>query len=112
MKQGEIWLASLLETVGREQSGLRPVVIMADTPANVCVVLPLTSNLKALKFPHTIQLDPSKEVGLDTTSVVLAFQIRAIDKTRFSHKIGLVNKNDLQKIFDLVSRLLLGYEKK
>jgi mRNA interferase MazF len=47
-RRGEIWLAGLRPTRGREQSGRRPVLVLSVDffnagPADLVVVLPLTS---------------------------------------------------------------------
>ena len=50
MKQREIWFANLNPTKGREQRGIRPVVIISDNDMNdhmdICIVCPLTSKIK------------------------------------------------------------------
>ena len=55
MKKGEIWLIELPSADGREQVGNRPAIIMAETGV-VNIVIPLTSNIQALRFPHTIEI--------------------------------------------------------
>lgn len=88
MRKGEIWLVDIPETDGREQSGKRPVAVVADTDSNISIVVPFTSNLQALRFPHTLEIEPSKENGLAARSIALVFQIRAIDKKRLRVRIG------------------------
>ncbi len=53
MKKGEIWLVEFPSTDGHEQTGNRPVIILADPKSNISIVIPFTSNLQALRFPHT-----------------------------------------------------------
>ena len=77
MDKGEIWLANLPQWTGREQLGTRPVIIMADTKIGMIIVIPLTSNLKALKYPYTIEMKPSKQNRLDKESAALIFQIKS-----------------------------------
>lgn len=45
MKKGEIWLVDIPSSNGYEQSGLRPVIILVETEANISVVVPFTSNV-------------------------------------------------------------------
>ena len=59
---------------------------MAETEV-VNIVIPLTSNIQALRFPHTIEIKPSKKNNLDSISVGLIFQIRALDKKRFKSNL-------------------------
>ena len=55
MERGEIWIVKLPEIAdGHEQQGTRPYLILA-TAINVIVVIPLTTNTKALRFPHTLE---------------------------------------------------------
>ena len=66
MNKGEIWLVDFPSRRGREQTGKRPSIIVADTATDLVLVVPLTSNLQALeKLPYTIQINKSKENKLD-----------------------------------------------
>ena len=51
------------------------------------IVSAITSQLNKNKLPTHIELD-SKEFGLKSDSVILAEQIRTIDKSRLKEKIG------------------------
>lgn len=42
MNKGEIWLIDFPYKSGREQSGTRPSIVMADTGTNLSLVIPLT----------------------------------------------------------------------
>ena len=107
MKKGEMWLVEFPSTNGHEQSGTRPVIIISETEANIVLVIPLTSNLQALRFPHTLEVKPSKLNGLDAVSVGLAFQLRAINKKRLKAKIGEIEEAHLKRI-DVLLKGLLG----
>ncbi len=103
-KRGDIVWAGLSPTVGHEQAGLRPVLILSPIEYNqasgLCVVVPLTSKRKRLPFEVTLKLE-----GKD--SVVLVDQLRTIS---WQHRVkgvtgkasGLVMKDVEAKI-----RLLL-----
>src|SRR3989344_6440727 len=106
MKRGEIWLVQLGETFGHEQQGLRPAIILTDTPTSLVLVIPLTTNLKALRFPYTIQVGMTKENGLDTDSVALVFHLRSIDKRRLMRTVGMIEKPVLQKIMNVIKQLV------
>jgi mRNA interferase MazF len=64
------------------------------------MIIPLTGRLSALRFPHTIQVEPSEENGLTQPSVLLVFQLRAIDRSRIVETIGHLEQHYL----DLVDR--------
>lgn len=106
MKKGEIWLIELPHTNGHEQMGLRPIVIIKETVADIVIVVPFTSNLQALRFPHTLEIKPSKENGLTDMSVALIFQIRAIDKKRLVRKLGELPEKMVERINLMLQRLL------
>ncbi|MBI2100609.1 MAG: type II toxin-antitoxin system PemK/MazF family toxin [Candidatus Vogelbacteria bacterium] len=105
MKRGEIWLVQLDETAGHEQQGLRPAIILTDTPTSLALVVPLTANLKALRFHYTIQIEPTKRNGLNVDSVALVFHLRSIDKRRLIKAIGVTEKPALQKIMGMIKQL-------
>ncbi len=96
--------------LGHEQAGHRPsVVVQTDvTNANLptTMVVPMTSNLAATRFPHTIHIDPSPQNGLSRPSVLLVFQLRAIDKGRLGNKIGHLEQYYLLQLEAEIRHLL------
>ena len=106
MNKGEIWLVELSFPVGHEQTGTRPAIIMADLEANICIVVPLTSNIQALRFPHTVEIKKSDKNGLEEDSVALVFQLRAIDKSRLKKKVGYLENTSLTKIDGMIKKIL------
>ena len=62
------------------------------------MVAPVTSSLAALRFAFSVRVEPSNENGLTTPSVVMVFQMRAIDKARIVRKIGRVSNEDMARI--------------
>ena len=106
MKKGEIWIVAIPSIDGHEQSGMRPVIVVADTKSTVIVGIPCTTNMRALRFPHTVSITPSRNNGLERDSIALVLQIRAIDKKRLEKKIGVLDTPVLQKIEKEFRRLL------
>ena len=106
MKKGEIWLVDIPDSNGHEQIGTRPVIILSEAEANITVIIPFTSNLQALQYPHTLEVRPSKTNALDTISVALIFQIRAIDKKRLKSKIGVLEDLILKEVENMLRKLL------
>ena len=107
MRKGEIRIVDIPELSGHEQIGTRPAIILSDTQSMVAIVIPCTSNLQALRFPYTLLIKPSKENGLNVSSVALVIQIRAIDKKRLNKKIGFIGKSELQEINKMLKQLLI-----
>jgi len=110
MARGDVLLVGLPVSDGREQSGRRPAVAVQTDVAGepMLMVAPITSNLKALRFKFAVKIEPSAENGLDLTSVVMIFQMRAIDKTRIIKTIGKISTDDLKKV-EAEIRLMLDF---
>lgn len=106
MKKGEIWFVEIPGETGREQRGLRPVVLMSDIEAGTVMAVPFTSNVQALKYWHTLEILPSIENGLKSSSVALVFQLRAIDVSRLRNRIGILEKSAISEIERLTKDLL------
>ena len=107
MNKGEIWVIDFPSRTGREQSGTRPSIVIADTGTNLSLVIPLTSNLQSLiKLPYTLKINKSKDNKLDKDSVALILQLQTLDKKRFISKIGILEEVYLKEIDKEVRRLL------
>lgn len=108
MARGDILLVSLPTSNGREQSGRRPVVAVQTDVAGepMLMIAPITSSLNALRFAFTVKIEPSAENGLTQTSVIMIFQMRAIDKNRIIKKIGKLSAEDLEKVDEEIWKML------
>ena len=107
MRKGEIWIVRFPFKRGKEQQGIRPAVLIADTKTDLTLLIPLTSNLEALKkLPFTIEIKKSHENKLEKDSVALVFQLQAIDKKRLLSQSGNIETDYLQKINDMMRDLL------
>src|SRR5258708_305327 len=108
MKQGEIWYADLNPSMGSEQSGLRPVVVISGNLLNqhlsVVIVMPLTTKIKNYKGNPVI--NPSKTKGLKTESEMLVFHVRSVSKDRLVRKLGSIGKNDLDRAIKTLNDIL------
>ena len=105
MDKGEIWVVEFPKLDGHEQAGTRPAVVLAEV-FGIAVIVPLTTNLAALRFEHTISIKSAKTNGLSAESVALIFQVRAIDKKRLSRKIGNLEESYVKKIDEQLRKLL------
>lgn len=108
MARGDVVLVKLPVSDGREQSGTRPAVAVQMDVAGepMLVVAPVTSNLNAVRFRFTVRVEPSLENGLTQTSIVLIFQLRAIDKARIVKKLGILSVDDLVRVDEQIALLL------
>ena len=94
IKRGDMFYADLSPVVGSEQGGIRPVLIIQNDMGNkhspTVIAAAITSQAGATKLPTQIVIG-SQNNGLKSDSVVLAEQIRTIDKSRLKEKIGHID---------------------
>ena len=108
MARGDILLINLPVSDKREQTGRRPAVaVQTDVSGEpMLMVAPITSNLTALRFNFSVEIKPSAKNGLTQTSVIMVFQMRAIDKNRIIKKIGKLSDEDLEKVSNEIRSML------
>ena len=102
IRRGDMFYADLSPVVGSEQGGVRPVLIIQNDVGNkhspTVIAAAITSQTGKAKLPTHIEIG-SQNNGLKTDSIVLAEQIRTIDKSRLKEKIGHID--DEHVIFEL-----------
>lgn len=106
MKPGDIWVVEIPALGTREQSGVRPAVVIARVAKTIVTVIPCTSNGEALRFPFTHRIEPTKQNGLTVVSVALVFHMRALDVSFLKRRIGELDKKTLADIRKLARRLI------
>jgi mRNA interferase MazF len=108
MARGDVLLVALPTSDQREQSGKRPAVaVQADIAGEpMLMVAPVTSNQAALRFTFAVPIDPTPQNGLTVPSVVLVFQLRAIDKRRIIRKLGELSQDDIARVDAEIWRML------
>ena len=97
----QIYSADLNPSLGSEQKGKRPVLVISDDDYSLSMpvvsILPITS-LKPGRviYPNEVLIisNENQDTGLKTDSIILAHQIRTISKERLTNYIG--NIDDLQ----------------
>ena len=114
MTRGDIWTVDFplaQGSPGHEQAVSRPaVVVQADSSHGslpTVTVVPMTGQLDAARFPRTFRVDPSDANGLTRSTVVLAFQLRAVDSRRLLRRIGALEPHHLA-LLEEEMRVLLG----
>ena len=112
IKRGEIYFVNLNPVKGKEQSGSRPVLVLSvDTvnrlPLVVTVVVGTKGENIQRDFPTNVRVFPD-ESGLPLETVFLCFQIRSLDKNRFSEQpVGILSPDKMQEI-EIATRYCLG----
>jgi mRNA interferase MazF len=107
--RGEVWVVSLDPTKGREQAGKRPALVLSvdhfnKGPADLIVVLPITSKAKGIPFHVNVR---PPEGGLKQESFIKCEDVRSISKERLLQRLGAVTTRTMKLVEDRV-RILLG----
>ena len=101
VKRGEVWMADLNPVRGSEQAGMRPVLIVQTNAINrfttTVLAIPFTTNLRRAGLPSCVQV-ASDEGGLSSDSVALCHQLRVLNKTRITRRMGKLSVPTLEKI--------------
>ena len=99
--RGEIYFAKLNPVQGSEQGGTRPVLIIQNDVGNTysptTIVLAITSQINKARLPTHVEI-PAKESGLQRDSVILAEQMRTIDKSRLRQKVTRLTEDTMHRI--------------
>src|SRR6266576_6178209 len=106
--RGEIWLADLRPTRGREQAGRRPVLVLSVDffnagPADLVLVLPLTSTQQDI--PLHVKLRKG-DGGTRNDSVILCEAIRSVSKDRLISRLGMLSHEVMAEVEDRLRILL------
>ena len=101
IKKGDIYLANLEPVKGKEQGGIRPVLILQNNISNkhspVTIVSAITSKIYEKEYPTNVFLD-KKYSGLSKDSTIMLNQIRTMDKTRLIKKAGSLDEVMVNKV--------------
>ena len=110
LRRGEIYKAALDPVLGSEQGGTRPVLIVQNDVGNhyspTVIVLALTSRMSKARLPTHVEV-ASPISGLARDSVVLAEQVRTLDKQRLLERLGALPEAVMAQV-DRALRLSLG----
>jgi mRNA interferase MazF len=105
--RGEIRWADLNPTVGHEQSGSRPVMILSHDIFNersgTVIVVAITSQPQKAGFPLTLQL---KTGNLPRKSWIRISQIRTLSVERIGKVIGKVSQEELAQVIEGLNEII------
>ena len=95
---------------GRAQAGRRPAVIVQSEDATAklptLLLIPLTTQQDALRFPGTVLIEADEENQLPYTSIALVFQLTALDQRFIESRLGHISNPDLQAILAALDELI------
>jgi mRNA interferase MazF len=107
--RGEIWDLNFDPTIGHEQAGSRPALILSvdifnEGPADLVVVVPITRTERKVRWHVPIR---PPEGGLVAESFIQCENVRSVSKSRVKRLRGRVAESILQQVEDR-ARILLG----
>lgn len=109
IKRYDIVQADLSGSIGSEQGGIRPVLIVQNDIGNffsqTTIVMPLSTKVfKNPKQPTHTLLKKSNDNGLEEDSIVLGEQMRVISNQRIIKKIGSITnekeKKEIRRVYE------------
>jgi len=107
--RGGIFWADLNPVIGREQGGLRPVLVLSENVFNersgTVIAVALTSQPQRAGYPLTLELDDSK---LPKKSWVKISQIRTLSVKRIRNKISETSEEQIALIIDGLNEIIGG----
>ncbi len=110
VKRGDIFYADLSPVIGSEQGGIRPVLVVQNDVGNkyspTVIALAITAKIEKAKLPTHIEVT-REECDLEKDSVILAEQIRTIDKRRLKEKVAHLDEEYLDRV-DSALKISLG----
>ena len=101
IKRGDMFYADLTPSVGSEQDGIRPVLIIQNNDGNKhskTVIAAIITSKVASKAKLPTHCPIKAQQGLGRDSLVLLEQIRTIDKKRLKEYIGTLDGDTMSGI--------------
>ena len=107
--RGEVWLLDLGETVGSEQSWVRPGLVWVTDAAGLrrgemVTILPMTTRLRE-GVPSRVTMVPP-EGGLSRPSDVMADQMRTVSTLRLQRLMGIASPATMARVSAVLQRLM------
>ena len=111
INRGDLFSACLDPVVGSEQGGIRPVLVIQNDVGNryspTVIVLAVTGQLGKARLPTHVPI-ACEGTGLVKDSVVLAEQIRTLDKRRLRERIGALKPEAMARVSEAL-KVSLGF---
>ena len=105
--RGEIRWADLSPTIGREQAGLRPVLILSHDVFNehsgTAITIAITSQPQRAGFPLTLEL---KTGNLPKRSWAKISQVRTLSTERLGEPVGKLSQEELAQIIEGLNEII------
>ncbi len=107
--RGEVWDLNLDPTLGHEQAGIRPALVVSvdifnEGPAELAVVIPITRTQRKVRWHVQVN---TPEGGLVSDSFLQCENVRSVSKTRLKRLRGRVSAGTMLQVEDRL-RILMG----
>ncbi len=107
--RGEIIWADLSPTIGHEQSGMRPILVLSHEVFNknsgTVIAVAITSQPQKAGFPLTLELEETK---LPKKSWVKISQIRTLSVKRLRKKLGTARLEEIDQVVEGINEIIGG----
>ena len=107
--RGDIYWANLNPTIGHEQAGLRPVLILSreifNKHSGTVIAIAITSQPQKAGFPLTLEMGSTK---LPKKSWAKISQARTLSIKRLGKKIGKATGNELDMVIEGLNEIIAG----
>ena len=108
-KEREIFWARIGQNIGAEEFGKgnefqRPILIIRKLTAPIFIGIPLTSTVKDNDYFHAFEYE-TKRGKVSSTAMIL--QLKTFDKKRLMTRIGMLNKEDFEKVVEKTRNLFI-----
>lgn len=107
--RGDIYRAELNPTVGHEQGGQRPVVILSHDVFNdrsgIVIAIAVTSQEPRAGFPLTLEITSAR---LPKRSWARIGQIRTLSVERLGKRLGRIAPEELERIVEGLNEIIAG----
>jgi mRNA interferase MazF len=100
MTSGDVLPCDLYPVAGREQGGVRPVVVVSHprygAVPGLFIAVPLTTRFRGLE--HHIEIPANDRTGLKQVSYAMTEQVRAMSNERAGRQLGRVGDDAMATI--------------
>lgn len=110
MNVGDLVWVDFPPGAGCAQAGRRPAIIAQTATASdrlpTVLLIPLTTQQDALRFPGTVLVEPDRSNGLRLVSVALAFQLTSVDRRFLGPKFGAILPTNMEAIWGALHEIM------
>jgi mRNA-degrading endonuclease toxin of MazEF toxin-antitoxin module len=103
VNKGDVHWVEFPARGGHAQAGRRPAIIMQGASASerlpTVLIVPLTTQQDALRFPGTTLVEADSANGLRRASVALTFQLTVLDQRVIGTRLGAISEPVMEEIW-------------